>query len=162
MYNRPLVPTDFVVPERLQGTGFHLRMLSVDDLDKDFEAVTESAARLKGLLDPDSPWPDGLTKQEDLIDLAWHEREFTIRHSFAFTVMSNDNARCLGCMYIFPSANENFDAAVFYWAREGHDADVRDAELGRLIHAWLKTDWPFERVAYPGRDHSWAEFRGAR
>lgn len=63
MYNKPLVPHDFAVPERLTGRGFHLRMLSIDDVDKDFDAVMESACRLEGLLDPRSPWPDGLTKK---------------------------------------------------------------------------------------------------
>jgi len=32
MYGRALVPADFDVPERLDGPGFHLRMLSVEDL----------------------------------------------------------------------------------------------------------------------------------
>lgn len=161
MYNRPLVPIDFVVPDRLQGNEYYLRMLSVDDLDRDLEAVVESADRLKGLFDPDSPWPEGLTKKEDLIDLAWHQREFTIRHSFAYTVVSNDDARCLGCMYIFPSANPNFDAAVYYWVRSGADADSRDAELGGMIRDWLRAAWPFKRVAYPGREQNRADFKSA-
>ncbi len=119
MYGRTLVPQDFVVPERLDGEGYHLRMLSIGDLEKDFEAVTESTDRLTGLLDPDSGWPRGLTREEDLIDLAWHQREFTIRHSFAYTVMAADESRCLGCMYIFPSDRKGFDAMVFYWVRSG-------------------------------------------
>lgn len=158
MYGRPFVPADFDVPERLDGPGFHLRMLSITDLDRDFEAVVDSADRLRGLLDPGSSWPDGITKDEDLIDLAWHQREFTIRHSFAYTVMAADESRCLGCMYIFPSDRRGYDAKVFYWARSGCDADARDAELGRLIRAWIATRWPFQSVAYPGRDIAWTEW----
>jgi hypothetical protein len=158
MYNAPLVPPNFTVPERLTGNGYHLRMLSIDDVDKDFEAVMESADRLKGLLDQQSSWPKGLTKKEDMIDLAWHQREFTIRHSFAYTVMSADESRCLGCVYIFPSKAAAFDAAVFYWARAGNNADAFDAELGSLIRNWLATVWPFKAVAFPGRETPWETF----
>lgn len=155
MYNQPLVPPGFHVPERLTGNGYYLRMLSIDDVEKDFEAVMESAGRLKGLLDPESSWPEGLTKKEDMIDLAWHQREFTLRHSFAYTVMSADESKCLGCMYIFPSKNAAFDAAVFYWAREASNANAIDQELGILIRTWLAEVWPFKAVAFPGRDTPW-------
>jgi hypothetical protein len=154
-----LVSSEFVVPPRLDGPGYYLRMLSVDDLEKDFAAVVASAERLRGLLDPDSPWPEGLTMGEDLIDLAWHQREFTIRHSFAYTVMAADESRCLGCLYVFPSDRRGFDAAVYYWVRSGPDDEARDADLGRLVRTWLSERWPFAAVAYPGRDLPWAEWR---
>lgn len=158
MYGRHLVPADFVVPERLDGAGYHLRMLSVSDVENDFQAVVESADRLRGLLDPDSTWPEGLTKEEDLIDLAWHQREFTIRHSFAYTVMASDESRCLGCMYIFPSDRRGYDAKVFYWVRSGPDAQARENELAGLIRTWIATCWPFTSVAFPGRDVSWHDW----
>jgi hypothetical protein len=155
MYGRALVPDDFSIPERLDGPGYHLRMLSVSDLEKDFEAVVESLDRLNGLFGPQSTWPEGITKDEDLIDLAWHQREFTIRHSFAYTVMAADESRCLGCMYIFPSDRRGYDAKVFYWVRSGPDTEARDAELGQRVREWLTSHWPFSAVAYPGRDVSW-------
>ncbi len=158
VYNRPLVPPDFVVPERLEGDGFFLRMLSVDDVDKDYEAVMASAGRVKGLLDPASPWPDGLTLKDNLIDLAWHQREFALRHSFAYTVMASGEDRCLGCCYIFPSNAPGYDAAVFYWARAGTNADARDAELGTCLRIWLRDVWPFKNAAFPGRDVPWHEW----
>ena len=159
MYNRPLVPPGFIVPECLACDGFHLRMLSIDDVDKDYEAVTASRERLKGLLDPDSDWPDGLTKIEDLVDLGWHQREFTVRHSFAYTVMAADESSCLGCCYIFPSSNAAYDAAVFYWVRSGPNTEARDVELGNALRRWLREVWPFKRLAFPGRDVTWADWR---
>ncbi len=159
MYKQPLVPAGFHVPERLDGNGFHLRMLSIDDVDKDFEAVIESADRLKGLLDPQSPWPQALTKKEDMIDLAWHQREFTLRYSFAYTVMSSGEHKCLGCVYIFPSKAASFEAAVFYWVREGDNADAFDKELGNLILQWIIEFWPFKAVAFPGRTEPWDSFQ---
>jgi hypothetical protein len=158
MYNSPLVRPDFVIPDQLDGDDYVLRMLSIDDVEKDFEAVMASAGRLRGLLDPGSTWPDGLTLKEDLIDLAWHHREFTLRRSFAYTVMSKDESRCLGCCYIFPSRVTAYDAAAFYWVRSGPDAERRDAELGTRLRNWLRAAWPFETVAFPGRDIPWTEW----
>lgn len=156
MYNRPMVPEAFSVPQRLDCGGYHLRMLSISDVDKDFEAVTASAEKLRGLLHPASTWPEGLTREEDLIDLAWHQREFTLRHSFAYTVMSDDETRCLGCIYIFPSNVTAFDAGVFYWTRTGVEAVVSDQSLGHLVKTWLNECWPFKSVAFPGREHAWS------
>jgi hypothetical protein len=56
-YWRRLVPDDFEVPNRLDADGFHLRMLTVNDLVKDYDAVMSSEARLKGSMSPDSKWP---------------------------------------------------------------------------------------------------------
>ena len=94
-YWQALVPPDFQVPVRLEADGFHLRMLTVNDLVKDYDAVMSSSARLKGSMRPGSNWPDGLTLEDDLIDLGWHQREFISRRSFSYTVMSPDEAICL-------------------------------------------------------------------
>ena len=154
MYSRPLVSAEFRVPQRVNSAGFHLRMLSVHVVIKDFEAVMASAARLVGFMDPASTWPRGLTIEENLIDLAWHHREFTIRHSFAYTVMNDDESRCLGCCYIYPSDKTGFDAMVFYWAREPEF----DQALGECLRKSISSDWPFKKVAYPGRDIAWSSW----
>ena len=54
-------------------------MLSIDDVDKDFEAVTSVRITLGGL--PETEWPKALHRQ-NLIDLGWHEKDSrTERHS---------------------------------------------------------------------------------
>ena len=161
MYRRPLVPDGFEVPERLEGDGFHLRPLTIHDLVKDFDAVMASADRLVGAMDPADAWPRGLTLEEDLIDLAWHQREFTLRHSFAFTVMSPDESTCLGCAYLYPTGVEGYDAVAFYWVRTSEVAGGLDGRLGTAWRAWLADRWPFARVAFPGRDIDWADWPDA-
>lgn len=158
MYSRRLVPTDFDVPARLDGAGFHLRMLSVHDVVKDFAAVVESEGRLVGLMGDGSDWPRGLTIEENLIDLAWHHREFTIGHSFAYTVMNDDESRCLGCCYITPSDRAAHDAAAFYWVREREFQQGFDSVLGKAFRGFLAENWPFKAVAYPGRDIAWSDW----
>jgi hypothetical protein len=155
MYKRRLVPASFTPPARQQGHGFHLRMLTIHDVVKDFDAVMTAGDRLKGAMEQGSTWPDGLTLEENLIDLAWHQREFTIGHSFAYTVMNDDESRCLGCGYINPPDGPtlgglDFDAVAFYWARD----PAFDATLGTAFRA-LVAQFPLPRVAYPGRDQPW-------
>jgi hypothetical protein len=158
MYSRLLVPADFRVPLRFDGDGFILRPLTVNDLVKDYDAVMTSADRLVGLMSPSSSWPRGLTLEEDLIDLGWHQREFTKRHSFAYTVMSPDEEECLGCCYIVPSDKAGYDAAAYYWARSGTLAGGFEDRLGAAFRAWIAKDWPFAHVAYPGRDIAWKDW----
>lgn len=153
MYRRPMVPASFKVPLELVSDGFRLRPLTVRDLIADYDAVMTSVDHLKGLMNPDEDWPVGLTIEEDLIDLGWHQREFTQRHSFAYTVMALDETRCLGCCYIYPSADPEFDADAFYWARQSELASGLEERLGTAFRNWLASTWPFGRVAFPGREH---------
>jgi hypothetical protein len=150
MAKRRLVPDDFVVPLLLETDEFRLRPLTVHDLIKDYEAVMESVDHLKGKLSPTSPWPVGLTLEDDLIDLGWHQKEFRRRTSFAYTMMTLDEKSCLGCCYILPSDDPQFDAEAFYWARQSTLASGLEERLGQVFRAWLASDWPFRRVAFPG------------
>jgi hypothetical protein len=151
MYRRPIVPADFIVPERLDAVAFQLRPLTVHDLVRDYDAVMSSAAELKEQMGDGHTWPEGLTLEENLIDLGWHQREFRLRHSFAYTVVSPDGERCLGCCYIYPSSDPAYDVDAHYWARQSRVGDVADVALGDAFRGWLARDWPFRRVAFPGR-----------
>ena len=154
---RPFVPTEFVVPNEFATANFTLRMLSIDDVEKDFEAVTSSAERVSKLW-PDSGWPAGLTLRQNLIDLGWHEKEFQNRTSFAYTMVSPDESQVLGCVYFYPTEKAEYDAEVFLWVRESEAATDLDEELFEAVQRWLATDWPFHRPAYPGRTISWEEW----
>jgi hypothetical protein len=64
----PFVDEDFVVPDNLETDEFRLRMLTVNDVVKDYDAVMSSVDHLSKVW-PGSGWPDDLTLEEDLIDL---------------------------------------------------------------------------------------------
>ncbi len=155
MYRRRLVPPDFVPPVGIFGPGFVMRRLSLSDAELDFEAVTESADRLRGFMEPGSDWPDGLTLHENRVDLGWHEREFTLGHSFAYTVMAPGAARCLGCAYVYPSDKAGYDAVAFWWVRTSEAS--RDGAVGAAFRASL-AGWPLPRIAFPGRDVALADW----
>jgi hypothetical protein len=131
-----LVPDDFAVPEGLETERFRLRMLTVRDVVADFEAIRDR-----------SP---GLTLEQNLIDLGWHQKEFQDRSSFAYTVVDPaDDGHVLGCAYIYPTEEPGFDALARCWVR-GEAAEL-DGELFAAFRGWLEREWPFERIVYPGR-----------
>ena len=149
-----LVPEDFVVPDGLHTDRVELRMLGVNDLIKDYDAVMSSVDHLRSTYSrvSGSDWPLGLTLEEDLVDLGWHQREFTLRSSFAYTVMSPDGSTCLGCVYINPSRKRVYDASVTMWVRAAELDTGLDRHLYESVKAWLAERWPFAHPAYPGRE----------
>jgi hypothetical protein len=164
MLTSPLVPHDFDVPNIVETAEFRLRMLTVHDVIKDYDAVMSSVERLTTVFGDQSGWPHGLTLEQDLIDLGWHQKEFQRRTSFAYTVMSLDESTCLGCVYIMPpyrgdvDAGE-FEAAVFLWVRDSAYETGMDERLYPFVQQWIAGAWPFKSVAYPGRDIAWDDWR---
>lgn len=158
---KKFIPTDFEVPEVLETDRFRLRMLTVNDVVKDFDAVMTSIEHLQKMepFGPNHKWPTkDLTFEQDLIDLGWHQKEFQNRTSFAYTVMNLDESECLGCMYVYPSNNPNYDAIVIMWVRQSELPNSLDEILFSAVKKWIEDKWPFEKVAYPGRDVRWDEF----
>ena len=155
---KPFVPIDFHVPERLETAEFRLRMLTIHDLVKDFEAVVTSAEHLQQIWQH-AGWPVGLTLEQNLIDLGWHHKEFQNRTSFAYTVVSLDESQVLGCVYVDPSRRAGHDAEAVLWARQSLLASGFEDRLYAAVRVWLATHWPFAAVAFPGREISWSDWR---
>lgn len=157
-----LVPAEFRVPVGLVTDEFRLRMLTINDVVKDYEAVMTSRDQLRGVFGPQSTWPAAdLTLEQDLIDLGWHQKEFQNRTSFAYTVMSLGESRCLGCLYIYPAAPANYDAQVILWVRQSELASGLEDRLLAAVKTWIAQAWPFERVAFPGKEIPWADWQNS-
>jgi len=164
MFTNQFVPDDFEIPILLETNRFRLRMLSVDDVEKDYEAVIESRELLQSMFG--GSWPRvGFTLEENLTDLERHQQEFLDRKAFAYTVVSLDEAKVLGCIYINPpqkySNNLEFieywkstrsDAVVFMWVRQTEYDRGLDKVLFHTVRDWINADWPFRKVSYPGRE----------
>lgn len=158
MSSIPFVPADFTVPEKLETEEFRLRMLTVHDVVKDYDAVITSVDHLKTIW-PGGRWPDGLTLEQNLIDLGWHQKEFQIRRSFAYTVVTPSEDRVVGCVYIEPTRKRGYDAAVFLWARQSELAGGLERRLHAAVKSWIAGEWPFQMVAFPGKDMAWDAWR---
>src|SRR5258708_3517939 len=96
----PLVPKDFQVPVKLQTQDFIIRKLCFNDAELDYKAVMSSINVIKQTRGGNWPTSD-LSFLDDQIDLAWHQREFENKSSFAYTVISPDESECLGCLYLY-------------------------------------------------------------
>ena len=155
--SHPFVAEHFVVPQQLETAKFRLRMLTVNDVVKDFDAVISSDDYLQ-IMSPGSEWPKGLTLEQNLIDLGWHQKEFQCRSSFAYTVVTLDETRVIGCVYIYPTRKRGFDAEVYLWARESAIGSAADAQLFDAVEDWLAAEWPFDNPAFPGRKTDWDQW----
>ena len=145
------VPPEFDVPAVLETEQFRLRMLSVDDVEQDYEAVIESRELLQTTFV--GTWPrEGFTLEENLADLERHQQEFLERKAFAYTVVALDESRVLGCVYINPPRWTDADAEVAMWVRQSEFDKGLDADLYDAVRTWLSTSWPFATVAYPHRE----------
>jgi len=147
-----LVPEEFEVPASFEAPTFRLRTLTVNDVVKDYDAVMSSVEHLQKQNVFGTTWPKAdLSLEQDLIDLGWHQKEFQKRSSFAYTMMSLDEAECLGCIYIYPTEIPGKDAEVYLWVRASEYEKGTDAVLFETVKQWLERVWPFENVAYPDR-----------
>lgn len=161
MSKRLFVDNSFSIPQQLETDRMRLRMLKVTDVVKDFDAVMSSVEHLQSnkTFGPQQKWPIGLTLEQNLIDLGWHQKEFQRRSSFAYTVMNLDESECLGCVYIEPSSNVNYEAMVFLWVRQSQVEQGLDAHLFESVKSWMLAEWPFKSIAYPGREFSWDDWQ---
>jgi hypothetical protein len=123
-----------VVPRSFTLGDYHLDILTAEDLEADYEAVTRSASVLHGLFGPD--WPMGLSLEDNRTDLHWHHREFTTNRSFAWVIRDPDQTY-LGCAYLFPAPGARGMAEATYWMAHGSSRLSHLATFGPLYETWV-------------------------
>src|SRR5258706_15112050 len=143
-----LVPDSLKITDKLQTPHFLIRKLMAKDVYLDYIAVMSSIDIIKNTRGGDWPTKD-LTFEDDLIDLAWHQREFENRHSFAYTVMDLEGTECLGCIYFYPpgtrkKAPENSDVDISFWVTAKAYREGLYEILYKEILEWLDQDWLFK------------------
>ena len=144
------VSHNFELSDGFETSEFRVRPITVGDAQKDYEAVMESIEVIHSSFLDDS-WPtESFTLDQNRRDLSAKERKFERRQSFTYTVVLPDESRVLGCVYINKGINGP-DAAVFMWVRPSANATGLDSRLEAAVRDWMKTDWPFEWVVFPGR-----------
>jgi hypothetical protein len=89
-----------------------------------------------------------MSLEENRRDVEGHARDFASRRGFTYTVLDGGD-EVVGCVYIYPSSVEGYDAEVRSWVRASR-ADL-DAPLWRAVTGWLEQLWPFEVVRYAAR-----------
>jgi hypothetical protein len=161
-------PADQKVPSGLMNDAFLLRPLRTSDVKLDFEAVMESASLLHTY--GGGTWPEAdFTQEENLADLARHQREHEASEAFTYTVMSLDESRCLGCVYVDPlmrllergrivedNRRQNVpdvSGVVRYWARQSEIGRGLDRLLFQALVEWFRSEWAFSQVFFQANEH---------
>jgi RimJ/RimL family protein N-acetyltransferase len=115
----------------------------------DFEALMSCRARLREELQWGEWPPEDFTLELNRADLREHHDEFIRREAFAFTVLSPDRARCLGCIYLERCA-EIDGAQLAFWVID--DAIDIEADLVTDVLQWAHRAWSIERILIPLRE----------
>jgi hypothetical protein len=139
------VPADFDVPQTLDGPGFRLEPLDTGHNARDYAAWSSSIDHIRatpGFPDPDDDWPYPMSLEENMSDMEMHARHFAERRGFTWTVLEGDDV--IGCVYLYPTKAEGYDAEVSSWVTEPR-AHL-DEVLWREVNAWIAAEWPFESV----------------
>jgi hypothetical protein len=151
------VPESFTAPILVEAAGFKLVPLGPDVVKLDFAAYMSSVEHLQKTFSRSTRWPRaGITDADAMRDMQGEQARFSSRRSFSYAVLTPDGTRERGSVYVQPSPVGGYDAVVKMWVTKAdYDAGF-DAELYNWVTGWIQKEWPFKKVAYPGRAIEWA------
>ena len=152
MTSDEFVPVDFDAPTSFATSQFRLEPLGPQHNRADHAAWMSSIEHIRSTPGyPDGNWPpvNGMTLDENLSDLRRHADDFSSGAGFTFTVLDTGDNDVIGCVYLYPSAAEDWDVAVQSWVRA--DRSRLDGPLADAVARWLDSDWPWKRVYRCGR-----------
>jgi hypothetical protein len=145
------VPGDFVVPERLETPLFRLEPLGPQHNERDYDAWTSSREHIHATPGwEESSWPREMTLDENRADLERHADDYRNRAGFTYTVLDRESDEVVGCVYIYPLPDSEYDARVLSWVRASR-AEL-DEPLWRAVSEWVAAEWPFGSVEYASRE----------
>ena len=146
------VPAGFDPPTSLVTEEFRLEPLGPQHNESDLAAWTSSIEHIRSTTGyPDGSWPppEGYTPERNLRDLVRHAEDFEQRKGFTFTVLDPDDDHVIGCVYLYPTKDDDTDVEVLSWVTA--DQAHLDGPLADAVAAWLAADWPWERIDRNGR-----------
>ena len=144
------VPADFDVPLGIETSEFSLEPLGPAHNDSDYDAWTSSMQHIAATPGfPWGSWPREMTADENRADLERHAEDFRTRKGFTYTVLDPASRDVIGCVYIYPARDTEYDARALSWVRDSHAS--LDTPLWRAVSDWLAADWPFASVQYAAR-----------
>jgi len=143
------VPPEFEVPVEATFGDLRLVPLGSEHNEADYAAWTPSIDHIRATPGfPDGSWPTLRSLSDNLRDLERHAEDFRLRRGFTYTVL-DANAEVVGCLYIYPSHDDDVDAVIRSWVRA--DRSDLDRPLYEAVRAWLLNEWPFKVVEYAER-----------
>lgn len=156
-YKHLIKKFSFQAPHEFSYKDFRAKTLSRDDLRADIEGVNSSLDLIRKTRGGN--WPsEPVTEDFDLLDLAWHEREFRDGTSFAYVVY-NDKNEYIGCVYLYPMGlrtelNEElieYDIDASWWVTKAAYEQGYYEKLYDAIQEWMK-QLPVESIYYSNKE----------
>ena len=152
------LPNDFTAPTELAYEDLVARPLKRSDLADDLEGVNSSIETIQKTRG--GSWPtEELTEDFDLLDLAWHEREFRDQSSFAYVVYTS-NGEYAGCFYLYPigertpytDQTKDYDVDASWWVTTEMYEKGYYKKLQTALVEWLGNEFPFRAVYYSNKE----------
>ncbi len=154
------LPEEFVVPTLVAGPRFQIRPVTIHDVVRVYDAIMCSRPELWEVYGEIADWPaPGYTLEDCLVDVAWQQKEAALRHSFSYAVLTTDETRLLGVIYVRPPVKLGADGLISFWVRTEAELPGLERELLDFVREWAITAWPFKKVHLPGRDIPWDEWK---
>lgn len=151
------LPRGFKAPVNLEFKDLVATPLTREDVEADMAAVNSSLDTIRQTRG--GTWPaEAVTEEFNLLDLAWHEREFRDGDSFAYAVRDT-SGRYLGCFYLYPMGLRTelterlleYDVDVSWWVTvDGYEQGYYQ-KLFDALQLWLK-NFPFSNVYYSNQE----------
>ncbi len=148
---------NFQAPKDLEYEGLQAKALTRSDLKADMEGVNSSLELIRKTRG--GSWPsEPVTEDFDLLDLAWHEREFRDGTSYAYVVY-DDKGAYIGCFYLYPMGARTelseylmeYDVDASWWVTtEAYDKGYYE-KLYKAIQTWL-ADFPIQKAYYSNKE----------
>lgn len=139
------VPDTFMVPQPPTIGDYTWNILEPEILKPDYAALMHLAGKTT---------PMTITSDEDYGELKRHRWEFQHATAFAYGILSPDGTEEVACVYINPSTKQGYDATVHFLMTERGAKENLQPLLEAKVREWIKTSWPFAKVAFPGLDLS--------
>ncbi|HEY4361154.1 MAG TPA: YncE family protein [Bryobacteraceae bacterium] len=137
------VPDKFMVPPPPSIGDYTWNILEPEILTQDYGALQHVPGRSGG---------NRSTTGEDYGELKRHRWEFQHLTSFAYGILTPDGTEEVACVYVNPSKKQGYDATVRFMMTERGMKEGLEPALTEKVRQWIKTEWPFAKVAFPGVD----------
>jgi RimJ/RimL family protein N-acetyltransferase len=146
-----LIPLSHPIPLGFERDQFVLRPITIHDVIRDFDAVNSSVELLRLRFYESWGWPpeEPQSIEDAMIELAWHQKEAELRRSFNYAIVTPDEKRALGCVYVDPPEDEagGHDAWIDWWVRT--DSAELEPLVEEAVRGWIAAEWPFTNPRWP-------------
>lgn len=148
---------NFKAPSKFTYEDLRAKTLTRDDLHADMGGVNSSLELIRKTRG--GSWPsEPVAEDFDLLDLAWHEREFRDGTSFAYVVY-NEAGEYIGCVYLYPMGVRtelteeliDYDLDVSWWVTTKAYEQGYYEKLYCAIQEWMK-QLPVQKIYYSNKE----------